>query len=151
MSTAQRKILPYAPADTCGFNDFFCAPKIPLGLILTAFLPAGQLLAGVTATAAFIIFLICVFEVVGRASVVIACQISPTLCVIVGCAQIPMTYTWSAIWLDEMLDGLRAFGVLCIMVALAVILYSTAKLKEAKEKEEEEEEDDEMKVLGKFQ
>ncbi len=57
--------------------------------------------------------------------------------VIVGVAQIPLTYTWSAIWLDEMLTPVKAIGVLCILLVLALTIYTTLK-KRKKEKEEED-------------
>jgi len=111
---------------------------VALGIVMAAVIPTSQLMAGVTATTCLVLIEICIFEVVGRIAATIASQISPTLMTIIGVSQIPMTYTWSAIWLDEMLDGIKAFGVLCILMALAVILYATMKIDTEKNDEKEE-------------
>ena len=60
-----------------------------------------------------------------------------------------MTYTWSAIWLNEMPDGLKAMGIACVLVALAVTIYDNMRKIEKPEEREESKNliDDEKKPI----
>ena len=85
-------------------------------------------------------------QAVGYVAWVIAYQVSsPSLIALVAISQIPMTYTWAAIWLDERLDAVKFVGVGCILGALTIVVYSNVTKKAKGEvgggnKDEEEEE-----------
>ena len=108
----------------------------------------GAALTVVTPVVAAVVALICIFDVTGRVSVVIACQEhTPSLVVLVGVAQIPMTYAWSAIWLGEILGQVKTFGVLSICLAIGLVLFVNTRT--SRGEEEEEQEDEEMsKILS---
>ena len=73
-----------------------------------------------------------------------ACQAyTPTLMTIVAVAEIPLTYTWSAIWLDEILDLIKGIGVVCILLTIGITIFSTMISKNDGEEEEER-----RKILG---
>ena len=54
-----------------------------------------------------------------------------------------MTYTWSAIWLDEILDLIKGIGVVCILLTIGITIFSTMISKNDGEEEEER-----RKILG---
>ena len=61
---------------------------------------------------------------------------TPSLVALVAISQIPMTYTWAAIWLHEALDVVKLIGVGCILAALINIMYANFKKKDDEETKE---------------
>ena len=92
----------------------------------------------VTPLAGCTLVLLCVFDVVGRIYITLACQAhTASLAAMVGVAQIPLTYAWSYLWLGEVFDRVKALGIVLILFALMMIGFDNLRRdKEVKEEGE---------------